>query len=255
MDKSAITKLLTDLSQGKIGIDEVYAEIQDLPFKNLSTDNIQFARIDTHRAVRQGMPEVIYCPGKTAEQIVAIASNLHKKHNLIVGTKVSLDLAEAVKKIAPESTYFPQAKILLWGQMPTQTETDFSVSVITAGTSDLPVAEEAAIYLQVAGVRVNRLNDVGVAGLHRLLAELPSLKDSSVCIVVAGMDGALPSVVAGLLAAPVIAVPTSVGYGASFGGIAPLLTMLNSCAAGLTVVNIDNGFGAAVAALRIMNMR
>lgn len=254
MDKSAVTKLLTALSRGEMGIDDVYAEIQDLPFQNVSLDNLQFARLDTHRAMRQGMPEVIYCPGKTADQIVAIASALREKHNLIVGTKASAELAAAVQKAMPETNYYLQGKILLWGQLPEKPQTDFAVSVITAGTSDLSIAEEAAIYLQAAGVAVNRLNDVGVAGLHRLLAELPSLKKSSVCIVVAGMDGALPGVVAGLLAVPVIAVPTSVGYGASFSGLAPLLTMLNSCAAGLTVVNIDNGFGAAVAALRIMHL-
>ena len=252
MDKSAITKLLTALSQGEVGIDDAYAEIQDLPFQNVSIDNLQFARLDTHRAMRQGMPEVIYCPGKTAEQVIAIATALREKHNLIVGTKAGAELAVAVQTAMPETNYFPQGKILLWGKMPEQPQTDFAVSVITAGTSDLPIAEEAAIYLQAAGINVSRVNDIGVAGLHRLLAELPSLKQSSVCIVVAGMDGALPGVVAGLLAVPVIAVPTSVGYGASFAGLAPLLTMLNSCAAGLTVVNIDNGFGAAVAALRIM---
>ena len=254
MDKSAVTKLLTALSRGEVDVDDVYAEIQDLPFQNVSIDNFQFARLDTHRAVRQGMPEVIYCPGKTAEQVIAIATALREKHNLVVGTKVSVELAAAVQKAMPKTNYYAQGKILLWGQMPEKLETDFAVSVVTAGTSDLPIAEEAALYLQAAGITVSRLNDVGIAGLHRLLAELPALKKSSVCIVVAGMDGALPGVVGGLLAVPVIAVPTSIGYGASFAGVAPLLTMLNSCAAGLTVVNIDNGFGAAVAALRIMHL-
>ncbi len=250
MDKDSVITLLKQLEQGQISLDKVYAELQDLPFKDLG-----FARLDTHRAMRQGLPEVIYCPGKTAKQIIDIAKALTKKHNAIVGTKCSGEIASAVKKSMPKVKYYPQGKILLWGQIAKKPKFAFKVSVITAGTSDLPIAEETSIYLQVAGVAVERLNDVGIAGLHRLVAQLPNLKKSDVCIVIAGMDGALPGVVGGLIACPVIAVPTSVGYGASFAGVAPLLTMLNSCAAGVTVVNIDNGFGAAVAALRIMQSR
>ncbi len=248
MDKDTVVKLLNAIYEGKVNVGDAYAELQELPYKDLG-----FARLDTHRAIRQGMPEVIYCPGKTVEQIMAIACALREKHNLIVGTKAAPELAASIKKQMPEVNYYPQGKILLWGEMPAASESKFAISIVTAGTADLPIAEEAALYLQASGVGVQRINDVGVAGLHRLLSELPQLRKSSACIVVAGMDGALPSVVAGLLATPVIAVPTSVGYGASFAGIAPLLTMLNSCAAGLTVVNIDNGFGAAVAALRIMH--
>jgi NCAIR mutase (PurE)-related protein len=249
LDKDKVIKLLKDLSQGQISLDSAYAELQDLPFKDLG-----FARLDTHRAMRQGMPEVIYCPGKTAEQIIDIAKALTKKHNIIVGTKCDSETAAAIKKALPKVKYYREGKILLWGQMPKKAKYDFAVTVITAGTADMPIAEEAAIYLQAAGVLVKRLNDVGIAGLHRLVEQLPNLKKSNVCIVVAGMDGALPGVVGGLIGTPVIAVPTSVGYGASFSGIAPLLTMLNSCAAGVTVVNIDNGFGAAVAALRILQL-
>jgi len=249
LDKDRVINLLEKLSKGKISADEVYAELQDLPFKDLG-----FARIDTHRAMRQGLPEVIYCPGKTAKQIIAIAKTLTKKHKIIVGTKCNNEIAAAVKKAMDKAKYYTEGKILLWGEMPKKPKLEFAVSVITAGTADLPIAEEASLYLQAAGVSVKRLNDVGIAGLHRLVDELPNLRKADVNIVVAGMDGALPGVVGGLVAAPVIAVPTSVGYGASFAGIAPLLTMLNSCAAGVTVVNIDNGFGAAVAALRIMQI-
>ncbi len=270
MDKEKLVNLLTQLSQGSITADKVYVELEELPFKDL-----EFARLDTHRAMRQGFPEVIYCPGKTTEQIVAIAQALRNNHDIIIGTKCSGEQAAAIESEMTETTsketgsktlretskphkenrgwhYYPEGKIFLWGQMPEKAQLEFKVSVITAGTADLPIAEEASLYLQAAGVLVKRQNDVGIAGLHRLIGILPQLKDSDVCIVVAGMDGALPGVVGGLLAMPVIAVPTSIGYGASFGGIAPLLTMLNSCAAGVTVVNIDNGFGAAAAALRIM---
>jgi len=249
LDKDRVIKLLEKLSKGKISTDQVYAELQDLPFKDLG-----FARIDTHRAMRQGLPEVIYCPGKTAKQIIDIAKTLTKKHKIIVGTKCNNEIAATVKKAMDKAKYYPEGKILLWGEMPKKAKFDFAVTVVTAGTADLPVAEEASLYLQAAGVLVKRLNDVGIAGLHRLVDELPNLRKADVNIVVAGMDGALPGVMGGLVSAPVIAVPTSVGYGASFAGIAPLLTMLNSCAAGVTVVNIDNGFGAAVAALRIMQL-
>lgn len=249
MDKDRVKKLLKKLSQGQISLNKVYAELQDLPFKDLG-----FARVDTHRAMRQGLPEVIYCPGKTVEQIVDIAKTLTKRHNIIIGTKCSVTKAATVIKAMPEAKYYAQGKILLWGKMSRKPKLNFVVNVITAGTADLPIAEEASLYLKAADVSVNRLNDIGIAGLHRLVDQLPNLKKADVNIVVAGMDGALPGVVGGLVAAPVIAVPTSIGYGASFSGIAPLLTMLNSCAAGVTVVNIDNGFGAAVAALRIMQL-
>ena len=247
MDKKVIRSLLEQVKLGQISPAEVYAQLQDLPFKDLG-----YANLDTHRALRQGLPEVIYCPGKTADQIIGIAKVLKEKHSLIVGTKCNINIAELVKQTMPEVNYYPLGQILIWGQIKEIAKIDFKVSVITAGTADLPIAEEASLYLLAAGVSVNRLNDVGIAGLHRLIGRLAEIKNTDVCIVVAGMDGALPGVVGGLIAAPVIAVPTSVGYGANFSGIAPLLTMLNSCAAGVTVVNIDNGFGAAVAALRIM---
>ena len=276
MDKEKLVNLLTQLSQGEITADKAYIELEDLPFKDLD-----FARVDTHRAMRQGFPEVIYCPGKTTEQIIAIAGALRKNHNIIIGTKCSGEQATAIQKHlnalsdVPDTRdviditntkdiknakdiegvqYYPEGNILLWGTMP-EKKIDFTVSVVTAGTADLPIGEEASLYLEAAGVVVKKQNDIGIAGLHRLIDRLAQLKECDVCIVVAGMDGALPGVLGGLLAMPVIAVPTSVGYGASFAGIAPLLTMLNSCAAGITVVNIDNGFGASAAALRIWQIK
>lgn len=247
MDRNRVLTLLTDLSEGKVSTHEVYRELQDLPYKNLD-----FARLDSHRSLRQGAPEVIYCPGKTVEQIVSIACQLKINHAVVVATKVSAETAASVLAILPETSYHSQANMLTWGELPVANKSVGHVSIITAGTADLPIAEEASLYLNASGFFVTRINDVGVAGLHRLLDVLNELRTADVCIVIAGMDGALPSVVAGLVASPVIAVPTSVGYGANFEGLSALLTMLNSCAAGLTVVNIDNGFGAAAAALRIL---
>jgi NCAIR mutase (PurE)-related protein len=250
LDRQKVHSLLTSLSKGERTVTEIYEELKTLPFKNLD-----FARIDSHRSLRQGAPEVIFCPGKTAEQIIAIAQELKSQHAVVLGTKASAEVARSIKKALPETQYFEASGLLIWGQIPSADPNSQQVAVVTAGTGDTPVAEEASLCLQAAGVRVERINDVGVAGLHRLLDVMGILQESVVCIVIAGMDGVLPSVVAGLVAIPVVAVPTSVGYGASFEGLAALLTMLNSCAAGLTVVNIDNGFGAAMAALRIMALR
>jgi len=249
MDKQRILDLLTALSRNEITADQAYDQLKDLPFKDLD-----FARIDSHRSLRQGRAEVIYCPGKTAEQIIAIAQALQADHPIIVGTRATTEIAAAIKSCIPEVKYYPEAKMLIWGDPPSvKNDPSIHVAIVTAGTADLPVAEEAALYLMACGVTTKRINDVGIAGLHRLLDVLPILRECSVCIVIAGMDGVLPTAVAGLIENPVIAVPTSVGYGASFEGLSALLTMLNSCAAGLTVVNIDNGFGAAAAALRILS--
>jgi pyridinium-3,5-biscarboxylic acid mononucleotide synthase len=263
MDKERIAQILNSVSTGEVSPEQAMELLKNLPYEELG-----FARIDLHRSIRQGMPEVIFCPGKTVEQIVEIALRLKAHHKLVLASRLEPDVAAKVLpklkasttegSIAENSTsagafYNELGKMLIVGALPQPDETLPSVAVVTAGTADLPVAEEAAIVLQSAGVPVNRITDVGVAGIHRLLGSLDQLQKSTVTIVVAGMDGALPSVVAGLLASPVVAVPTSVGYGASFQGLAALLTMLNSCAAGLTVVNIDNGFGAANAALKIVN--
>ncbi|PWT95138.1 MAG: 1-(5-phosphoribosyl)-5-amino-4-imidazole-carboxylate carboxylase [Candidatus Melainabacteria bacterium] len=248
MDRERILSLLMALSQGKVTTSEVYEELKELPFKDL-----QFARLDSHRSLRQGAPEVIYCPGKTVEQIIAIATQLKNGHKIVVGTKAEEKVGRMIEESMPDSKYHLQARMLIWGELPESPADNPRVGIISAGTADGPVAEEAYLYLAASAVATERISDVGVAGLHRLLDVLNVLRRCDVLIVIAGMDGVLPSVVGGLVEAPVIAVPTSVGYGANFEGLSALLTMLNSCAAGLTVVNIDNGFGAAAAALRILS--
>jgi hypothetical protein len=240
--------LLADVAAGRLTPEAAVTTLRHLPFEDLS-----FARIDHHRALRQGHPEVVFCEGKTADQVVAICERLEAATGGFLGTRVPEATAAALRVRFPGLSWNPLARTV---HLPPPTQPGPARStrttlVVSAGTSDLPVAEEAAAVSEAFGHSVERLNDVGVAGLHRLLAASEQLARASVIIVVAGMEGALPSVVGGLVAVPVIAVPTSVGYGASFGGLAALLAMLNSCAAGITVVNIDNGFGAAAAAARI----
>jgi len=249
LNKDRLIELLQSISQGKLNPDEAYEQLKHLPYKDLG-----FARVDHHRAIRQGMPEVIFCSGKTSEHIASIAKELRSANSLVVATKASEEVAAEVLRMSEEARYFPSARIVAWGDFPQPEPNSPKVSVITAGTADLPIAEEAAIYLAASGVAVEKIQDVGIAGVHRMFDALPTIQNCAVHIVVAGMDGALPGLVAGLVPQPVIAVPTSVGYGASFSGLAALLTMLNSCSAGLTVVNIDNGFGGAVAALRLVSV-
>jgi len=247
MQEENIRKLLARVANGETSQEQALDELRLLPF-----EGVGFANIDHHRQLRQGMPEVIFCPGKTAAQIVEIAEKLSQHHELILATRADEDLAVAVRHSSKAAQYHPESRILSWGKMPAP-EPDFaSVTIVTAGTSDLPVAREAEFILSACAVPNELIADVGVAGLHRVLHHLPRLQKTAVCIVVAGMDGVLASVVGGLVKCPVIACPTSVGYGSSFNGLAPLLTMLNSCASGVTVVNIDNGFGAAMAAFRIV---
>jgi NCAIR mutase (PurE)-related protein len=240
--------LLDRVASGELDSGEALRQLA-LP----DTESLAFATIDHHRALRQGFPEVVFAAGKTVEQVLAIATHLNTGSEGFLITRVQPEMW------APLAECFPQAEMHKLGRvayLPPESPPVVSkgtVLVITAGTSDLPVAEEAAVCARAFGGRVERLTDVGVAGIHRLLSRGEQLQSAAVIIVVAGMEGALPSVVGGLVAAPVIAVPTSVGYGASFGGIAALLSMLNSCAAGVTVVNIDNGFGAAYAASRIIH--
>lgn len=234
------------VSEGNIAPDEALSLLRDLPYEDLG-----FAKVDLHRTLRQGLPEVIFCPGKTPDQIAEIAARLRQHHDVILASRATPTQAREVLGRTQDCVYHELGQMIVFGSLPAPDESLPGVNIVTAGTADLPVAEEAAIVLQAAGVPVTRISDVGVAGIHRLFAQLPQLQKAVTTIVIAGMDGALPSVVAGLVEGPVIAVPTSVGYGASFNGIAPLLSMLNSCAAGLTVVNIDNGFGAAMAAMRI----
>jgi NCAIR mutase (PurE)-related protein len=240
--------LLADVAAGKITPEAALGRLRHLPFEDLS-----FARIDHHRALRQGHPEVVFCEGKTAEQVLAICERLEAASGSFLGTRADEDLATRLRKRFPRVVWNSLARTVHL-HAPDSAKRVLhtgTILVISAGTSDLPVAEEAAVVAEVFGHPVERLVDVGVAGLHRLLAAAEQIQRARVVIVVAGMEGALPSVVGGMVSVPVIAVPTSVGYGASFGGLAALLAMLNSCAAGVTVVNIDNGFGAAAAASRI----
>jgi NCAIR mutase (PurE)-related protein len=240
--------LLAEVAAGRLAPDAALARLRNFPFEDLS-----FARIDHHRALRQGQPEVVFCEGKTPDQVVSICERLAAMTGSFLGTRCSEDHAMALRRAFPGAVWTPLARTihLRPGDASEAPAAAGTILVVSAGTSDLPVAEEAAVVAEVFGHRVERLCDVGVAGIHRLFASGERLHAADVVIVVAGMEGALPSVVGGLVSKPVIAVPTSVGYGASFGGLAALLGMLNSCAAGVTVVNIDNGFGAAAAASRI----
>jgi NCAIR mutase (PurE)-related protein len=247
-----LRRLLEDVRTGKIGVDEALALLQDLPYQDLD-----YAVLDHHRGLRKGFPEVVFCQGKTSSQVVDILSELSKRHDRVMGTRADEQTFKAVQKAVPDATYHPLARIIVVDkrleQPELETENGGYVLVVSAGTSDIPVAEEAAVTLEVLGSRVERLYDVGVAGLHRLLDKRERLFAAKVIIAVAGMEGALASVIGGLVACPVIAVPTSVGYGANFNGLAPLLTMLNSCAPGVAVVNVDNGFGAGYFAHSIIS--
>jgi NCAIR mutase (PurE)-related protein len=238
--------LLADVAAGRLAPGTALDRLRQLPFEDLA-----FARIDHHRALRQGQPEVVFCEGKTLEQVVAICERLEAATGSFLGTRATEAMAGALRERFPRVVWNGMARTVCLAPADAAPPTNGPVLIVSAGTSDLPVAEEAAVVAEAFGTRVERLVDVGVAGIHRLLAAGDTLQRARVVIVVAGMEGALPSVVGGLVAVPVIAVPTSVGYGASFGGLAALLGMLNSCAAGVTVVNIDNGFGAAAAASRI----
>jgi NCAIR mutase (PurE)-related protein len=238
--------LLADVAAGRLAPGAAMDRLRHLPYEDLT-----FARIDHHRALRQGQPEVVFCEGKTLDQVVAICERLAAASGTFLGTRATPAMAEALQQRFPGVAWNAAARTIVLAAPDAPTPTSGPVLVVSAGTSDLPVAEEAAVVAEAFGTRVERLMDVGVAGLHRLLSASEVLERAKVVIVVAGMEGALPSVVGGLVAVPVIAVPTSVGYGAAFGGLAALLGMLNSCAAGVTVVNIDNGFGAAAAASRI----
>ena len=248
MNAQQLGTILADVAAGRLAPDAALDRLRQLPFEDLT-----FARVDHHRALRQGQPEVVFCEGKTPEQVAAICERLAAMSGRFLGTRCGEAHATAVRRVFPGAVWSPVARTihLLPDDAPGAPPDAGTILVVSAGTSDLPVAEEAAITAEVFGNRVERLADVGVAGIHRLFASGERLHQADVIIVVAGMEGALPSVVGGLVEVPVIAVPTSVGYGASFGGLAALLGMLNSCAAGVTVVNIDNGFGAAAAASRI----
>ncbi len=239
MNIQKLESLLQSVRSGRISIDEAMARLKSLPFEDLG-----HSRVDHHRSLRKGFPEVIWGEGKTPEQILSIMKGLKAKGQNILLTRLEEKTAKKIQKIFPKSRYYPLSKTLTFLTHSVKMEGKGTILVITAGTTDIPVAEEAAVTAEIMGNRVETLYDVGVAGIHRLLSQMKRLDEARVLIVVAGMEGALPSVVGGLVDKPVIAVPTSVGYGASFGGITALLAMLNSCASGVSVVNIDNGFGA-----------
>lgn len=246
MTEQELKKFLKDYREGEVSLDQAVERIRNMPFEDLG-----FAKIDHHRGLRVGFPEVIYCAGKTVEQCAAIATHMVAggTDNILM-TRASREVYDAVAALYPWAHYHETARIchVLKGEI---AESERPIAVVAAGTSDLPVAEEAAVTAWAMGQKVERIYDVGVAGLHRLLAQMPKLREAKCLVVVAGMEGALPSVVAGLVEAPVIAVPTSVGYGANFGGLSALLTMINSCASGISVVNIDNGFGGGYQAALI----
>ncbi|GBC91216.1 MAG: nickel pincer cofactor biosynthesis protein LarB [Fimbriimonadales bacterium] len=237
MAPEPLKALLQAVAEGRVSPEQALEQLRLLPY-----ESVEFARIDHHRALRKGFPEVVFCTGKTPEQVAEIVARL-VPHGRVLATRATLEQYEAVRQRVPEAVYHPEARAIRVGEFPEAPETPYGV-VVSAGTADIPVAEEAALTARMMGVAVRTLYDVGVAGLHRLLEHLPMLMEARAIVVVAGMEGALPSVVGGLVPCPVIAVPTSVGYGAHFGGLAPLLTMLNTCAPGVSVVNIDNGFGA-----------
>lgn len=246
MDKKRLEALLSSVAKGGTPVEEALDQLKDLPFENMD-----MAHIDHHRSVRKGFPEVIFGEGKTGEDIAVILDRIIAHESVAMVTRIDSKKAALVTERIPESTYHSDARILIVEKTPLPIEGKGTILVISAGTSDIPVAKEALITAQTMGNKVDYIFDVGVAGIHRLFAYKEKIDDASVLIVVAGMEGALPSVVAGLVRRPVIAVPTSVGYGTSFGGLTALLAMLNACSSNVAVVNIDNGFGAGYMASMI----
>jgi pyridinium-3,5-biscarboxylic acid mononucleotide synthase len=238
MDTEHLRKLLQEVSRGEVEIDSALEQLRTLPFEDVSG----FALLDNHRALRRGFPEVILAEGKTPDQVSQIFQRLASHNDRVLATRVSPEMYQAIGDQLPEAVYYPVARVLIMDH--SNQEKKPGVVVATGGTSDIPVAEEAAMTAELMGNAVERIYDVGVSGLHRLLSRQEQIQKARVIVAVAGMEGALASVIAGLVAVPVIAVPTSTGYGASFHGLAALLAMLNSCANGIAVVNIDNGFGA-----------
>ncbi|MEG0797520.1 MAG: nickel pincer cofactor biosynthesis protein LarB [Acidaminococcaceae bacterium] len=245
-----IKTLLTEYQTGKLPLEQVVTAIQ-----NAGCEDLGFAKLDHERSARQGFPEVVYCEGKTVAQNVLIMERLCAQHDNVLGTRANAEVFVAVQEKIPKARYDATARLIIVEGQPLPKDKNRKIVVITAGTSDLPMAEEAALTAEIMGNTVERIYDVGVAGIHRLFENLAVIRAANVIIVLAGMEGALASVVGGLVAKPVIAVPTSVGYGANFEGLAALLGMLNSCAAGIAVVNIDNGFGAGRMASMINHMR
>jgi len=249
MNTQKLEGLLRKVQSGRISVEEAMKGLKSLPFEDLG-----HTRVDHHRSIRKGFPEVIWGEGKTSGQILSIMKQLKEKEQNILITRLDEKKAQTIRRVFPRSRYYSLSRVLTYFTHPVQMTGKGTILIITAGTTDIPVAEEAALTAQFMGNQVETLYDVGVAGIHRLLSERERLEKARVLIVVAGMEGALPSVIGGLVNQPVVAVPTSVGYGTSFGGITALLAMLNSCAAGVAVVNIDNGFGAGYMASLINRM-
>lgn len=246
MDKTYIKEILARVAAGDVSVDEALGQLKHLPY-----EDIGYANIDQHRNLRTGQAEVIFGKGKTPEQIAGIVERMKEHNERILVTRADEADYKAVCRVEPEAVYYELPGIITVGEKPEPIKTKGPIAVVTAGTSDIPVAEEAALTAEFFGNKVDRIYDVGVAGIHRLFDKMDRIQQADVIIVIAGMEGALASVVGGLVEVPVIAVPTSVGYGASFGGLAALLSMLNSCANGIGVVNIDNGYGAACLASKI----
>jgi NCAIR mutase (PurE)-related protein len=249
IEQQKLRILLEELKKGDCTVDQVIDQLKMLPYEPLK----DFANLDHHRLLRTGLPEVIFAQGKTPDQVVEIFTHLQDQSQQVLATRVNLEMYSQIRDRLPGASYHPSAQVL-YIDRDTEKVKQPGILVLTAGTSDIPVAEEAAITAELMGNQVERIYDVGVAGLHRLLDHQAQLQKANVMIVAAGMEGALPSVIGGLVAAPIIALPTSVGYGASFQGLAALLGMLNSCANGVAVVNIDNGFGAGCLAAKINNL-
>ena len=249
MDPAAIETLLKEVREGHTGVADALEKLRNLPFEDLG-----FAKLDHHRALRTGMPEVIFAAGKTTEQVTSIFARMAKAGGNVLATRASREMFEAVLNVEPRAEFHEAARAITLTQNASVPAGKGTIAVVCAGTSDLPVAEEAAVTARLMGNEVELIADVGVAGIHRLLAQRTSLQSARVLIVCAGMEGALPTVVAGMVHAPVLAVPTSIGYGASFGGVAALLGMLNTCSPNVSVVNIDNGFGAACIASLINHL-
>lgn len=245
-----LKKLLEDVKNNDLDIDDALEKLKDLPYEDLG-----YAHIDHHRSIRNGYPEVIYCKGKSDEHILGIIDRMNKKNTNILGTRCRKETFEKIIKIYPNAEYEELSQILKIKNEEVKEQGKGKILIVTGGTSDIPVADEAYFTAEFFGNKVERLYDVGVAGIHRLLSNRNIIEEARVIVAVAGMEGALPSVVGGLVDVPVIAVPTSVGYGANFDGLAPLLAMLNSCASGISVVNIDNGFGAGYLASIINKLK
>lgn len=249
MNQKNIEELMSKVASGKVSPKEAAEQLKTLPFKEMG-----YANIDNHRALRTGYPECIFCPGKTNKQIAEIMESLSKDCDNVIATRATTENYEAVKALVPDAEYLEDARLIVLrrNDLP---KNPLPIAVVTAGTADIPVAEEAAVVAEMLGNNVDRIYDVGVAGIHRLFDKLDRIRAANVVIVVAGMEGALASVVGGLVDRPIIAVPTSIGYGANLGGISALLSMLNSCANGVGIVNIDNGFGAGYLASQINKQR